>query len=177
MNRFSLLINLKRSYEAHAAELKVANEAPYWEYFRFLKTLGFQDFMEQVITACLMYPRSFEICRDNLNDLAFSMYDNLGIGRFYLSHGDKNRLADLIMLIGNDVMSNMTAHGYYLTSTQMPRGYQNDPDFETDLVAIPDVRRVGTFTFKVDITERHIDDPIDVPSKTAGLARPNIRSY
>lgn len=177
MQQFSFLISLKRSYLAFEAELKEANEAPYWEYFKFLKTLGFQDFMEQVVTACVMYPRSFEICQDNLNDLAYGLYSDLGIGRFYLSHLDQNRLARLVQLIGSDVMTNFSAHGYYLMSTQKPRGYQNDPDFETDLVAIPDVRRIGTFTFKVDIAERHIDDPIDVPNKTAGLARPNIRSY
>jgi hypothetical protein len=177
MEKLTFLISLRRAFDAFEDEMKKANEAPYWEYFRFLKTLGFQDFMEQVFTACVMYPRSYSICEDNLNDLAYGMYNDLGIGKFYLSHSDKNRLADLILLIGREVMSAMTANGYYLPETRFPRGWKEDPDFETDVTAIPDVRRVGTFSFKVEITERHIDDPIDLPQNTGGLQRPRIRSY
>lgn len=171
------IMSLREAHDTFDKELKIALGHPMPEYYRFLKALGFYAFIEQVILACSMYPRSIDMCRDNLDDLKFAIYDNLGIGKFYLSHLDRERLGELVEKAGREVMLELESHRYYFESNQFPRGWEKDPNFESDLTAITDVKKISSFTFMVEINEHHFDDDFDVPQNAISFPKLNNRSY
>ncbi len=175
MKNLSFVIGLKKSYDDFQSELAMAEESSSYEYFRFLKTMKFYDFVDQIVTACTMYPRNIDLCRDNLSGLAYVMYRTVGLGIFYLTTLDQSRLTDLIFTIGNDVISTLDSHGYYWSQKEMDRAYTRLGILDSDLIAVPNVTKIGTYSFRVDITENSQDD---IPAlKTLGLESPNIRSY
>lgn len=181
MKKLAFVVGLRRVYDVFKDQFKQAEEAPYWELFRFLKTLGFSHFVDQLVTAVTMYPRSLDLCRDNLNDLAYGMYSTLGIGRFYLSHHDQNRLTDLILNAGEEIITTLVAHSYYIAEHHQDRCRRGTIEYETELLAIPSVKRIGEFTFYIEISEND-ESKDEGPSlsllpTTLGLEGPSIRGY
>lgn len=177
MKTLTFVIRLKRSYDAYVKELDRAEKEPWPEYYRFLRSLGFFAFIEEVVTACSMFPRSMDACRQNLEDLSFGIMNEYGIGRFHLSHLDRDRLRHLILMAGNDVIDSLEGHRYYFEPHQMPRGKEDDPYYASDLTAVAELSKINDFTFMVEIHESHFDDLNDFP-KNVGLAtRLSNRSY
>lgn len=165
MKKMSFIIRLKRSYEAFQSDMEDARKTPFPEYLRFLKTLEFYTFVEHVITACVRYPRSIECCRDGLRDLSDSMWNEVGMGRFYLSHIDLKRLSRLIEDVGTEVIGCLEGAGFYYDENQLSR--RRSRDFETELVAIPDIEKINRFTFKVEVIEYLNDEEIEeIPVQT-----------
>lgn len=153
----TLLVGLRQVRENFQREMELAFEES-GEYYRFLKALGFYAFIDQVITACALFPRSMAACDDNLNDLSFGLYNDLGIGRHYLSHRDQENLSKLVLMAGKEVISQLNAHGYYFSESQIPRYERNNPNYATDLQAIADVRRISEIAYQVNVNEYHFDD-------------------
>jgi hypothetical protein len=160
MKKLSMIMGLRRSLDAFNKELTEARDAPYPEYYRFLRALGFGDYIDQVITACVMYPRSVEICQDTLRDLAYGMYSELGIGRFRLNNRDQERLTSMVHNTGVEVIAILDSHCFYFQPHQLPKGASDDPEYLVELTAVPTVVRISDFTFRVDINEFHEDDDI-----------------
>lgn len=177
MKTLTFLIRLKRSFAAYGDEIERARREPWPEYYRFLKALSFYCFIEEVVTACSMFPRSIDACRQNLEDLSYGIMNEYGIGRYHLSHLDRERLRQLILLAGREVIECLDGHRYYFEPHQMPRGKEDDPYYMSDLTAVAQLTRINDFTFMVEIHESHFDELNDFP-KNAGLAeRLSNRSY
>lgn len=157
MASLSFIIRLRRSFEAFEKEYDRAEmQSP--EYFRYLHNLSFASFIEQVISACAMFPRSMDACQDNLRDLSYGIINELGIGADRLSAHDSSSLARLVFDAGIEVLGQLEGNGYFLRPSSFPRGWQDDPNFETDLSAVSIIKKVNRFTFQVSTEEYHFDD-------------------
>lgn len=177
MKRFNLVMGLRKSYEYFKDQVVIAEERSHLEYLRYLRKLGFYDLTELIIAACAMYPRSVEMCKDNLEDLAYGIVNELGIGRFFLSNDDKENLAEIVRKVGREVISILEGHGYYYLRHQLPRGHDNDPHFATDLTSIVNIEKINSFTFVVKIDECHFDEIGDLSTKTGDFGRQQFRSF
>lgn len=177
MAQLTFVIRLKRSYDAYENEVKKAAREPWPEYLRFLRALTFYAFMEEVMTACAMFPRSMAACEQNLEDLSYSIMSQFGIGRYHLSHLDRDRLRDLILFCGEEVFSELQGAGYYFAPHQMPRGHEDDPHYTSDLTAVTEITKINNFTFRVDVHESHFDELNDFPQNVVTAQRLSNRSY
>ncbi|BCM95202.1 hypothetical protein [Burkholderia phage FLC6] len=133
--------------------------------------------MEEVMTACAMFPRSMAACEQNLEDLSYSIMSQFGIGRYHLSHLDRDRLRDLILFCGEEVFSELQGAGYYFAPHQMPRGHEDDPHYTSDLTAVTEITKINNFTFRVDVHESHFDELNDFPQNVVTAQRLSNRSY
>lgn len=177
MKPLRFIIGLRRSYEAYEAEIQYASTTYLPEYLRFLKSLSFYGFVEQVITACAMFPRCIDASKDNLDDLSYGIYNELGIGKFYLSQDDQFRFSKLIVTVGQEVIGQLDSHRYYLEPHELPRGMQNDPHYSTDLTAISDVTQISPFTFAVEIIEEHFESIEEFRQNAISFPRLTHRSF
>lgn len=177
MAHLTFIVRLKRSFSAYEEEIKKAKYAPWPEYYRFLNALKFYTFIEEVVSACAMFPRSQSACQQNLEDLAFGIMNEYGLGRYHLSHLDRDRLRDLILLAGSEVMDCLEGGRYYFEPHQMPRHMEDDPHYTSDLTAITEVTKINDFTFRVEVHESHFDDLNDFPKNVVTAQRLSNRRY
>lgn len=160
MASLSFMIRLRRSAEAFENEIDRAEiQSP--EYFRYLTNLSFSSFIDQVISACAMFPRSIDACQDNLRDLSYGIINELGISGDRLHPQDSSSLARLVFDAGIEVLGQLEGSGYFLRPNSFPRGWRDDPNFETDLSAVSIIKKVNRFTFQVETDEHHFDDEGD----------------
>jgi hypothetical protein len=177
MANLTFIVRLKRSFTAYEEEIEQAKRAPWPEYFRFLRALTFYAFIEEVVNACAMFPRSQAVSREMLEDLSFGIIQEYGIGRYHLSHLDRDRLRDLVMTCGNEVIDCLEGGRYYFEPHQLPRGKEDDPYFTSDLSAVTEVTKINDFTFRVEVHESHFDDLNDFPKNAVMAERLSNRSY
>lgn len=161
MREYSFIIRLKKAHDAFQKEVRYAYESPYLEYYNFLRALGFYSFIEQVITACAIYPRSVAQCDEQLKDLSYGLYNELGIGTYRLSSHDSSRLTDLIVEAGKDVIACLEGHNYYWNDNVRYRGQDEERYWTTDLTAVSDIKKINEFTYLVHISECHFDESDD----------------
>lgn len=152
MRRTKFIMDFRLSHHLFKKEMSLAYNEPYPEYYRFLKDIGFTDFIHHVTTSVVAYPYSVEACHDSLSDLAYSMHDSLSKRR--LSQQDQNRLSRLVELCGNEIIKIFESFDFFHNRSN------NSPDEYDAIVAIPDVRRISTFTFQVKIREENQDSDI-----------------
>lgn len=177
MSTLTFVIRLKRSYVAYDKEMERARTEPWPEYYRFLRAMGFYAFIEEVMTACSMFPRSLAACRQNLEDLSFGIMNEYGIGRYHLSHLDRERLRNLILDAGEEVIDCLEGAGYYFMPHQLARGKEDDPYYTSDLTAVTELTKINNFTFRVDVQESHFDDLNDFPKNVVLAQSLSNRSY
>lgn len=177
-NQLSFIVRLKRSYDYYLTELDRSADAPYPEYGRYLRSLGFFDLAHQVITACAMYPRSIDLCQENLVDLSYGIVNNNGIGFGRLSMQDLDRLSNLVLKTGSEAIECLAGHQYYFKPHQIPRNMKDDPEYATDLTAIADIKKINPFTFVVDVKEDDMANLVEEFTQNSRMPeRRQMRSY
>lgn len=160
--RQNFIIRLKRSYKRFIDEIELQEEGCHYEYARFLKALTFYAFIEQVITACVMYPKSKESSKQELEDLSYGMPSNLGIGRFHLRNKDYDNLARMVIEAGREVFENLDGVSYYRhRKTPLRRFEVEDEDYGTDITAVANVTKINNFTFCLEIVETDLFEILD----------------
>lgn len=151
MRKSNFIMDFRESYRLFKLELRIAEDEPYPEYFRFLKEMGFSDFIYHVINAAVTFPYSIEACHDELSNLSYPLHET---SNRRLSHSDQNRLARLVERCGNEVVNILENADYYHN-----RGNKSPDEYDA-VIAVPDVRRISNFTFEVRIREDDRNDDV-----------------
>lgn len=160
--KYNCIMRLKRSFELFLKEIEVAEESGHYEYRAFLKALTFYAFIEQVITACVMYPKSKEASKQALEDLSYGMPSNLGIGKFHLSNKDYDNLARMIREAGREVFEHLDGVSYFhVRRMPLRRSEVVDEDYGTDITAVADVTMINRFAFHLEIIETDLFEILD----------------
>lgn len=157
MSNLKFVFSLRKSYEAYLKEMNDAREN-YPEYHRYLRNLSFKELVDQVVSACAMFPRSIEHCKDNLCDLSYGIINELGIGSDRLDDSSIYSLARLVSYCGQEVLKYLDGAGYYIDSRRFPAGWREDIDFETDLTAVVKTKMMNAYTVTVTTDEYYFDD-------------------
>lgn len=144
MRKSNFIMDFRESHRLFKLEVRIAEDEPYPEYYRFLTGMGFSDFIAYIVTAAVSFPYSIEACHDELSNLAYPMCET---SNRRLSHVDQNRLARLVERCGNEVIKTLDATDYYHNRSN------KSPDEYDAIIAKPEVRRISTFTFEVRIRE------------------------
>lgn len=152
MIQFNFILRLKKGYEAFHKEVMTARDP---EYIRFWTRITFFTFVEHVMQACIIYPRSIEECRTCVSDLAYGFANNLGVGVFDISDDDHDQLTKLVLLAAEEVISNMDSVGYYIPLSKYPKYLSNEEEFHfiSDLTANSLLTQLGEYSFQVVVRE------------------------
>lgn len=160
--KYNCIMRLKRSFQQFHQEIEMAEEGGRYEFRAFLKALTFYAFIEQVVTACVMYPKSKDTSKDELEDLSYGMSSNLGIGQFHLSHKDYDTLARMVLEAGREVFEHLDGVSYFrIRKTPLRRSEVEDEDYATDFTAVANVTMINRFTFCIEIVETDVFEILD----------------
>lgn len=158
MRTLTLILGLRKVHDAFEYEMKRAMmRTETMQFYLFLRSLTAYTFIDQVVTACAMYPRSYEASRDNLQDLSFGISNELGLGRYTLSHRDKENLSKLVLEAGTEVLGILSANGYFIPEHHVSKWAKTDDNYDTDLEAISHVTRISAYSYEVALDEYELE--------------------
>lgn len=156
MSTMKYIMSFREAYRLFEKELVVAKHQSYVSYLRYLRCLGFSDFIYHIVAACALYPRSMDASRDSLADMAHSMYQLHG--DFRLRHEDQERLSRLAILAGEEVIRTLDSQNFYNDRVSTVSATNCFDAFYDALTATVSTFRIGQSTFEVKIKEEMEED-------------------
>lgn len=158
--KYNFIIRLRRAHNAFHRELCKAEESSQYSFVMFLKTLSFNAFAEQVVTACAMYPRSYAASRDSLTDLSNGIVNDFSIGTYRLTSENYDSLTALVLEAGREVMEALRAVDYFRFDRNRCRTLlvDEDEEYDTDVTATCELKNTNRYTFLVSIQEYNVSD-------------------
>lgn len=158
--KYNFIIRLRRSHNAFFRELCKAEENAEYPFVMFLKTLTFNAFAEQVVTACAMFPRSYAASRDSLTDLSNGLVNDISLGTYNLTAENYDSITELVMEAGREVMESLRAVDYFRFDRNRCRTLliEEDEEYDTDVTATCELKNTNRYTFLVIIREYNVSD-------------------